>query len=229
MTIQQLRVAFPLRLACFVAGHAWAAVIVGSVVAATVRGFLSTSVEGNSARGIGASALLTWVFDVFVFPMAPHVLTVLAFVAAVALNRIQHGLLWSLGAALTGFAVLASTSEWLSTDVIPWLALGLLFVAATVMFAPSLATLPSDPAATSRLHRAYFGAGLLGTLLGPVLIACFTLLSTITDPRAQAKYWIGETLVTWAWGGSFLMVAAVLGALVGAASPRRRRSGAAPS
>ncbi|HQW67189.1 MAG TPA: hypothetical protein PLJ23_09110, partial [Gemmatimonadales bacterium] len=65
--------------------------------------------------------------------------------AAVALNRIQHGLLWSLGAALTGFAVLASTSEWLSTDVIPWLALGLLFVAATVMFAPSLATLPSDP------------------------------------------------------------------------------------
>jgi hypothetical protein len=218
-----------LRRATYAAGLAWGAVMLAAVICATAT-VIWPDLEGARAGPADAPPSLSWwLGSLLTFPMGAHLLTPVALLSALVSRKFAPGIPRDLVIPFAAFAALATTRlVWGGSAILPWLAMGVLLMGLLVRCRPSLATLPDDRSAMSISHGMVLGAGVLGTLAAPLLVACFTLFATITDPRAYAKYWLGETLVTWAWGGSILMVAAIIGALGGAVWPRRRQSGARP-
>lgn len=174
--------------------------------------------DGRRAEGGDAASLFSsWSFGLLTFPTGAHLLTLIALLSALGFRKVTPGIVRDLTIPFAAFTALAMSVGWLSTDILPWLALGVVLMAVLLRGPPSLACFPHEPNPAARVHRMVLGAGLMGTLAAPLLVACRTLVATLTDPRAYAKYWIGETIVTYLWGGSLLLAAAMVGALVGAA------------
>jgi hypothetical protein len=219
-----------LRNATYAAGLAWGAVMAAAVLYATAT-VIWPGLEGTRAEIEHApSPLSSWIGGLLTLPMGAHLLTPFALLSALGFRKFGPSIARDLVIPFVAFAALAMAGlVWGGIALLPWLAMGVLLMAILLSRQPSLACLPHEPSPRSRSHRMVLGVGVMGTLAGPLLIACSTLFATITDPRAYAKYWLGETLVTWAWGGSILMVAAIIGALGGAVWPRRRQSGAMPT
>jgi len=220
----------PLRSATYAAGLAWGAVGAAALIYATAT-LVWPGLEGaRDEPAVAPSPLSSWIGGLLTLPMGAHLLTPFALLSALGFRKLVPSITRDLLIPFGAFAALATTRlVWGGTVILPWLAMGVLLMWALLRRRPSLATLPDDRSAMSISHRMVLGAGLMGTLAAPLVVACFTAFATITDPRAYAKYWLGETLVTWAWGGSILMVAAGLGAMIGAAWPRRRQRGEEPA